>query len=585
MHIDEEQLKDFAFDSGLVSKAELVSAQKNAKKQGLPFAEVLVREGFINEDDLRRIYSHISGIPFVDLSKKELRLNILEIIPETISRKHNVVSFESHTNGVEVAMLSMADLSALDYLKKEKGIKFLPRFTDSQSIKQALIAYQKLLKKEFGEKIEKESRSIPSEYSTLGDGESPSAKLRDIAEDENVSKLLNLVLQHAVYQGASDIHIDPQEEKTLVRFRIGGSLCEAFSLPSRAHFPIVLRLKKLAGLELQAGEYPIEGRFRVSTEEVVKEAVSFRFSIIKTSAGEKINIRVLNSGALGFSLETLGFHGEALEKFHRVLRDGEGAVVMSGPPSSGKTTTLYTALDLINKPSLSIVTIEDPIEYQMNMVNQTEVSQDGKLNMKNGLRTLIKQDPDVIMVGDVKEKEVATTALNASLSGKLVMFPFVGKNSGEAVEGLIKMGVEKFLIASSLKIVVGHDLVKKLKNKHEENVLSEKEIHKLRRFIDMDKVLNLLKEEGVISKKDDWTNIKMYTENSIREDQEEFLGIHEVLKISPAIKDLIIEGAMGGEIESQAVKEGMITMTEDALFKAASGLITIDEVFRMVESS
>jgi len=578
MYVDEQQLIDFAFDSGLVSKTELKQAQDEAHKTGLSLGEVLVKDGFIAEDDLRRIYAQISGMGFVDLRNADLKIEALEIIPESISRKHNIISYSVDGADVEVALLSVDDLKTIEYLKKEKGLRIVPRFTDKESVKIALTTYQKLLKKEFGEKIQKETAKISRIVNKMGDEKSSLSDLNKVADDESVSKACDLILKHAVYQGATDVHIEPSNSETVVRFRIDGALREAFSLPQNVHFALVLRFKLLAGLVLETTDIPQDGRFQMETEKIfTNEKISFRVSTLPTANGEKITLRILEIGALGFTLETLGFHGEALEVVHETLKHS-GTLLAVGPAGTGKTTSLYTIVDILNKPSVSIATIENPIEYQMQRISQTEVKEERGYGFLTGLRAILRQDPDVIMVGELKEKDVATLALNSSLSNKLILAPVDSETTGGAIETLSDLGIEKSLLAGAIKTVIGHSLVKKLSNKNEEYVLSKEKISELNKIVDAEKVLNALKLEKVVPNDATWQTIKFFKPLN---DSDELIGVHEVLKVTPAIKDLITDGATGREFESQATREGMLTIVEDTLFKAVCGLTTLEEVFRL----
>jgi type II secretory ATPase GspE/PulE/Tfp pilus assembly ATPase PilB-like protein len=508
------------------------------------------------------------------------------MIPEPISRKYNIISYATNGGDVEVAVLSLEDLNTVEFLKKEKGLRVLARFTDKDSIKNALTTYQKLLKKEFGEKIQKETSKISRDANKMGDEKSSPSGLKSIAENENVARTGDLILKHAIYQDATDIHLEPQENETIVRFRINGALREAFSLPKNVHTPLVLRFKFLAGLNLEDSDSSQDGRFKMEKQSgfangMDNEKTSFRVSTVPTAHGEKMTLRVLQTGALGFTLETLGFHGEALEIIHNALKSN-GTFIASGLAGTGKTTSLYTIIDILNKPSVSISTIENPIEYQMNRITQTEVKEQSGFSFINGLRAILKQDPDVVMLGVLKEKDSTTLALNASLSGKIILAPVDSKNAGTVFDVLADLEIERYLLASSIKVVAGHALVKRLGDKKEEYLLSKDDISNLNKIVDMEKVLNALKLEKAVSNNATWQTIKFYkAAGGAEENEVDVAGVHEVLKVTPSIKDLIIDGATGKEIESQAVREGMLTLAEDALFKAVCGITTLDEVFRL----
>lgn len=586
MQLDEKKFSEFAFDSGLVSKTELLKAQKEAQKTGSSLGEILIKDGLITEDDLRRINANLSGIPFVDLKNRNINLEILQIIPEPISRKHNIIAFDRDEFSVEVALLHMEDFYSIDFLSKEYKLKFLPRFTDRESMREALFTYQKNLKKDFGIKIEKEAEKLSKHFKSFGDSNSSSADLRKIAEDKTISHLVDLFLKHAISQGAVDISLEPQEESTLVRYRIDGILREAFSLPVMVHTLIVLRIKFLAGLDLTS-DLPQDGRFKMETNDRFGIKSSFRVNTLPTSFGEKMVLRIIQAGALGFNLETLGFYGDSLEALHRGLRSNTGLVISCGGSQTGKTTTLYTILDVLNKPSVSISTIESPVEYPMRRINQTEVKEDLGLTFLSGLRAILKQDPDVVMVGNIENNEILKLAVNASMSGKLVLVSMNVTTPNEAIEKVLNMGVDLFSLASTLKLLIGHFLVKRLSEDKQEYTLSEKEISKLNRIVDTEKVLEKLKLEKIISKNTTLENIKFF--KPLNEIQENAyvgsVGVFEVLEIAQPIKDLILKNASGKEIRSQALKNGMLSFVEDALFKAVQGITTIEEVFRVASET
>lgn len=581
MHIAEEKLKEFILDSGLVSKKDLEDAQKEALKKGKSTGETLVNKGLIHEDDLRRIHAHVLGIPFVSLKNKKIDFGTLLMIPEPIARNHNIVAFGKDKDNLEVAMLDVEDLAAIDFVKKKVGLKILSRLTDSESIKSALLQYQKTLKAEFGDIIQKEGANIKS----IKDGEEEISEkvLKKMAEDLPVIRIVDTLLKHAILQGASDIHVEPMEKDLLVRYRIDGILRDAMILPKNAGPSISARIKVLSNLKLDEKRLPQDGRFKVEME---GQKVSLRVSVLPIYFGEKVVMRLLREGASGFTLEGLGFHGEGLERIYNATKQTTGMILTTGPTGCGKTTTLYTILDILNTPEVNISTIEDPIEYQMPRVNQTQVKTDIGFTFGNGLRSLVRQDPDIIMVGEIRDTETASLAVNASLTGHLVLSTLHTNSAAGAMPRLIDMKIEPFLIVSTIKVIVGQRLVRKLDSKKEKYFLTNAEMKSLGASIDLDRVFKLLKEENVISKDvSDFQEIPFYRPKQSSENEDGYkgrIGIHEVLKMSPIIKDLIIENSDSAKIEEQAKKEGMMTMIEDGIFKAAQGITSIEEILRVI---
>jgi type IV pilus assembly protein PilB len=581
MHVEDSQIKNFILDAGLISKSEVEEVEEEAKSKKKPISEVLVSKGKFSDDDLRRVQAYILGIPFINLKGQTLNRDILNLVPEPVARKHNIIAFDKKDDALEVAMLDTDDLQALNSIKKKVGLKILPRLTDSESMRGALIQYQKNLKDEFGDLIKNESDEIktitekmPVENASLGD-------LKKLAEELPVVRIVDTLLKHAIIQNASDIHIEPLEDQILVRYRIDGILHDAMILPKHIGYSLVARIKVLSSLKLDEKRLPQDGRFKINMN---GEKVSFRVSTLPVYYGEKVVMRLLRESVSGFTLESLGFHGQGLELLHKALQHTTGMVLTTGPTGSGKSTTLYTMLDILNTPDVNISTVEDPIEYQMKRINQTQVKPEIGLTFATGLRTLVRQDPDIIMVGEIRDNETASLAINASLTGHLVLSTLHTNSAAGAIPRLIDMKVEPFLIISTIDVIIAQRLVRKLSDKKEKYYLSKPEIESISKAVNLDVVLEALQEEKIVGKKDGWENIPFYRplKDAGEDGFKSRIGIYEVLNVSIAIKDLIIKGGTNEDIELQAKKEGMLTMLEDGIFKAAQGLTTIEEVLRVV---
>jgi type IV pilus assembly protein PilB len=444
--------------------------------------------------------------------------------------------------------------------------------------------YRKTLQAEFQNIIQNESNTLSNSANEDGgkSTEKSEAELQKMAEDLPVIKIVDSLIVHAILQNASDIHIEPGEKELTIRYRIDGILHDAMVLDKNAGAGITARIKVLSNLKLDEKRLPQDGRFK---KEQDGEKISFRVSTLPTFFGEKTVMRILKENAHGFSLETLGFHGEGLERIHNSLKQKTGMVLATGPTGSGKTTTLYTMLDILNKPEVNISTVEDPIEYQMPRVNQTQVKPEIGLTFANGLRSLLRQDPDIIMVGEIRDGETAGLAVNASLTGHLVLSTIHTNSAAGAVPRMIDMGVEPFLITATVKTIIAQRLVRKLVSNKEKYFLSEAELKNLGTFVDLDRMLSLLKQENVIDQNDTWDKVPFYKAVRINEFEDGYssrTGMHEVLKITPTIKEMIIKGSSQDDIEIQAKKEGMMTMLEDGVYQAVLGVTTLEEVFRVV---
>jgi len=580
MLIEDTQLYKFILDSGLVSREDLENAKKTADKDSTRLGDVLVSAGKITADNLRRMQAYVLGIPFVDLKGKKVPFETLSLIPEPIARGHNIVAFKKTDVSLEVAMLDVNDLSAIDFIKKKVNLKILPRLTDTDSVKEALVQYQKSLKAEFGDLIQKETATLKTISEEKGEP-ATEADIKKLADDLPVVRIVDTLIKHAILQNASDIHIEPMEEQVLVRYRIDGLLHDAMVLPRQAGPSVSARIKVLSNLKLDEKRLPQDGRFKV---DMSGEKVSFRVSILPTYYGEKLVMRLLRESISGFTLEYLNFHGESLERIHKALTQTTGMILTTGPTGSGKTTSLYTMLDILNTPDVNISTIEDPIEYQMARINQTQVRPEIGFSFAQGIRTLVRQDPDIIMVGEIRDNETAALAVNAALTGHLVLSTLHTNSAAGAIPRLLDMQVESFLLVSTLDIVIGQRLVRRLTESRVKYSLSKAEFEQLQKIVDLDRVLAALKAEKVVKESDTWDKISFWKAAPAGDDDgfKGRVGIHEVLKMTPSIKDLVMKGATSTDIEAQAKKEGMLTMLEDGIYKCVSGLTTIEEVLRVV---
>jgi type IV pilus assembly protein PilB len=583
MHIEEKQLKEFIVDSGLISRADLDAAEIEAKKKDVRLGKYLVTSGKMTEDDLRRTEAYVIGIPFVDLKTAKIPFDVLSFIPEPIARNHNIIAFKKNEDSLEVAMLDTADLSAIDFIKKKVDLKILPRLTDSESIRSAVLLYQKSLKAEFGDLIQKDAAAIkPISEGGVKNDQASENDLKKQAEDLPVIRIVETLLKHAFLQGASDVHMEPLEKDMLIRYRIDGILRDAMILPKNAASGITARIKVLSNLKLDEKRLPQDGRFKI---EMNGENVSFRVSTLPTYYGEKTVMRLLRESAAGYTLEKLGFHGENLERIHQAMKATTGMILTTGPTGSGKTTTLYTVLDILNTPEVNISTIEDPIEYQLARVNQSQVKPEIGFSFVTGLRTLVRQDPDIIMVGEIRDNETASLAINAALTGHLVLSTLHTNSAAGAMPRLLDMKVEAFLLVSTLNIVIAQRLVRRLAENKEKYLLDETELASLGKLVNLDRILKILIEEKIVGPTASWKDIHFYKPKQSSDAEDGYkgrIGIHEVLKMSPTIKDFVMSGKTSDEIEVQAKAEGMITMLEDGIFKAAQGETTIEEVLRVV---
>jgi len=579
MRVESQQLKAFLLDAGLVTQVQFDEAQKKAEKTKQKVGDVLVSESLITQEELIKLEAYILGIPFVNLEKELVSPEILKIIPEPIARSHNIVAFRKKGQDLEVAMLDPEDLRMIEFIKKTTNLRILPRLTDPESLKNVLRQYQKTLEAEFGEIIKKEIGVIKPVKEELAEEK---IELQKIAEELPIIRIVETLLKHAILQRASDVHIEPTEKEVIVRYRIDGILRDAMTLPKISASGIVARIKVLSNLKLDEHRLPQDGRFKIETEDY---RYSIRVAVGPVVNGEKIVMRLLPETAKAFTLEQLGLRNEALEKVQDNLRKPVGMILVTGPTGCGKTTTLYSMMEILNDPGVNISTVEDPVEYRMPRINQTQVNPKIGLTFASGLRSLVRQDPDIIMVGEIRDNETASLAINAALTGHLVLSTLHTNSASGAIPRLIDMKAEPFLISSTLNCILAQRLVRKICSEKEKYFLKESELENLAKYCNLDKILKILKEEKIVSKKANWKNIPFYRPKKTDECPEGYkgrIGIYEVLPVTETIKEMIVNRATSDQIQEQAQKEGMRIMLEDGFVKAAQGITSIEEVLRVI---
>src|SRR3989344_576979 len=433
MKVEPQQLMAFLLDGELAKKDQLDAAQKEATQTGKKLETILIEQKIVTEEELIKLKAYILGIPFVNLEKEVIPLEVLQIVPEPIARKYSIVAFRKDGSNLEIAMTDPEDIQTIEFVHKKANLTILPRLTNSKGIAAVLKQYQKSLEEEFSdlfaprdieveEKEAGELTSLEGKFvSAPKDEEGGNEKVEELAkaaEDLPVIKIVDSLLRHAITQSASDIHIEPAEKEVIVRYRIDGILHDAMTLPKKLQQGIAARIKVLSSLRLDEHRLPQDGRFKLETSEF---KISFRVSIIPVYDGEKIVMRLLREEGHENNLESLGIQSGSLERVMRAIHKPSGMFLVTGPTGSGKTTTLYTAMEILNTAEVNISTIEDPIEYRMPRVNQTQVKPQIGMTFAAGLRALLRQDPNIIMVGEIRDGETATLAVNAALTGHLVL--------------------------------------------------------------------------------------------------------------------------------------------------------------------
>lgn len=593
MQVEDSQLKLFLLDFGLISEEDLKVALSEAKKGNKKLEEIILKKKLISKGELNKLKAYILGIPFVDLKGNEIDPDILKIIPEPVSRQYKAISFDKQGTQLKVAMLDPNDLQFIDFISKKTGLKIIPCLADKEGIKSSLKLFQKSLEAEFGEMVGdiniSEGEGEELVIKSGDDDEEINIDLKEAAEDLPVIKIVETLLKHAILQGASDIHIEPEEKDVVVRYRIDGVLHDAMTLPKAILPGIVARIKILSNLKIDEHRLPQDGRFKIESSDY---KVAFRVSIIPVFDGEKIVMRLLDESSNSLTLEQIGFRKRDFMVINNEMKKPDGMVLVVGPTGSGKTTTLYTISAILNTPDVNISTLEDPVEYRMPRINQSQINSKINFTFASGLRALLRQDPDIIMVGEIRDRETAELAVHAALTGHLVLSTLHTNSAAGTLPRLAEMGVESFLVASTTNVIISQRLVRKICPECKEKYKFDEALYNsFSQDFDIDAISDVVKKSKVIKKsyksnKEMWLDLKFARGkgcSKCRNGYKGRMGVFEVLQINDKIKKLINNSETGEKIEEVARADGMTTMLEDGIIKFVQGLTTLEEVMRVTK--
>lgn len=556
MILTAQTLKKIVVGSGFVSEGDFDDAAKTALEVGRDIPDVLIFRGFINEETLGKLISDNFKVPFANIKRQVISQEILSTIPERTARAYRVVPFGKEGKKLKLAMEDPENFEALEFAKRHTGFQVVPYYAGRQDISKALGQYKKSIKEDF-EKIITENLKKAS----------PEDDLAKAAERLPIIKILDTIMGYAVAERASDIHVETQSEDVIIRFRIDGILWDIIKLPRGIEAALVARIKILSNLKIDEHRIPQDGRHKFAVDE---DIVSLRISIIPGFYGENVVMRILQETNRPLSLEELGLTGRGLDIIRENITRPHGMILVTGPTGSGKTTTLYSILNILNTVEVKMCTIEDPIEYGVNRVTQIQVNPKTGLDFAAGLRALLRHDPDIIMVGEIRDQETAEIAIHSALTGHLVLSTLHTNTAAGAIPRFLDMGAEGFLLASTVNAIIAQRLVRKICTSCIAKYIPGAEV-----------VKKLSKDLGVSLE-----NQMFYKGKGCSEcNQKGYagrIGVYEVLPITDAIRTLITKRVSSDEIQKVAVTEGMVTMLQDGLDKVASGLTTIEEVMRVI---
>ena len=558
MVISEDKLSKILLETELVSEDKLKKAKELSHKESIPLFKAILLRDLISEENLGRIVADEIGFPFVSLSKVHITDDVLKLIPEVVSKKQRIIAFNKDKDGLHLAMQDPKNVQIRDFVEKKVGIPVISYYVTQQDIDRGLGLYTKDVAQAFNEIIEENVKK---------------AKVQGTKAELPIIKIVDTILSYADRNKASDVHIEPEELYSLVRFRIDGVLHDIVKLPPEVHPQVVTRIKVLSRLRTDEHQAPQDGKLQYKTE---GENLDVRVSIVPVTEGEKVVMRLLSEKSRQMSLAELGFSNQDLDKVERAYKKPYGMILATGPTGSGKTTTMYSILKILNKRDVNIMTIEDPVEYDIQGVNQIQVNPKTNLTFAAGLRSIVRQDPDIILVGEIRDEETAGIAVNSAMTGHLVLSTLHTNDAPTAVPRLLDMGMEPFLIASSVNVIIAQRLVRKI---HSVCRVSEE--------MDVSELIKHLGEPLVKKAFGDTKTIRMYRGKGCKLDNgtgyEGRIGIYEVLEINDEVRQAIVERKDSSVIRKIAVKNAMSTMIEDGLQKVKRGVTTIEEILRVTK--
>ncbi|MBN2197709.1 type II/IV secretion system protein [Candidatus Wolfebacteria bacterium] len=566
LNIPSEKLKEILIKDALITSDNFDSLFLEAKRMGQNIADILISRGLITSDYFYNVVSKYFGVEKVDLLSRSIEESVLKLLSEDVARQKRVIIFDKESDGsLNVAMEDPSDLETIEFLKKRLKANIKPFLATPKDLNKGFSLYGRHLTEDFKKIIEENIQaSLRKKVSTI----------EEAAKDVPIVAIVDGFLSYAISLRASDIHIEILDDIVLIRFRIDGVLHEIIRIPKEIHQAIVARIKLLGGLKIDEHLKPQDGRFRYK---IGPDTIDVRVAIIPVFYGEKIEMRLLPSTQRPLSLEELGILGNLKEVVEENIKKTYGMVLVCGPTGSGKTTTLYSILNILNRPEVNIVTIEDPIEYDIKYVNQTQINSLAGINFASGLRAILRQDPNIIMVGEIRDEETAQIAVHSALTGHLLLSSLHTNDAATSVPRLTDMKIESFLISAVLNISISQRLVRKIclncieSYSADENTIQflEKQLKEINPYSKIKVPKILYRGKGCPA-----------CSNTGYQGR---IGIFEVLEVNEELRKFIVSPNFSlSELNSLAKKNGMVTIFEDGIKKIATGITTLEEVLRVI---
>jgi type IV pilus assembly protein PilB len=592
----QKQVEDTLVKEGVLTKEQLTDLMSKAEKENTPFLSYLTTSGLVPDETLTKTIAHVTKVPYVNLSASHIPTEVLELLPQEVADRYMAVPLGEMQNRLVVAMLDADNVQAVDFLSNKIGRPLKVYAASESGIRNVLRQYSANLSQQVVGDMG-DLGTVPTEPESSGGRaqskvKTDSKSIKTIVQDSPISKALSTILEYAAKNGASDVHIEPLKESLKVRCRIDGILREILRLPKSTEPPLISRIKILANLKIDEHRIPQDGEFSINT---AGKNIDLRIAISPVIWGEQVVIRLLDKSGTSLKLEDMGYTGRALRAIREGITSTSGMILTSGPTGSGKSTSLYALLQEVKSDAINIVTLEDPVEYKMDGINQIQVNADVGLTFASGLRSILRQDPDVVMVGEIRDKETAELAVQAALTGHLVFSTLHTNSAAGILPRLLDMGIEPFLIASTVRTVIGQRLVRRLGKTTETYESDKVEAEAIKKTIgdllpkteaDMKKVAEDIGYETLpLATQNAYTLTKGKESPEAPGGYKGRMGVYEVFSITPEIQQLILKRSTSAEIQDVAIKQGMVTMRQDGYFKALAGRTTLTEVNRVASAA
>ncbi|MEI6597313.1 MAG: GspE/PulE family protein [bacterium] len=557
----------------IIPRQKFEKFSEEAKKCGKTLENYLIEKKITTSNSLYENAAGYFNMPFINLKTRVIEKNVLLNIPEPIASTHKIIAFAADDKEIKIAALDQENKKIIEFIGKKNNLKPVIFLTTPESFNEAIKQYHKSLKSEFKGLVDQKI-------------ENGAVDFKKSAENLSIVRIIDTLLEYAIFEDASDIHLEPEKKDIIAYYRVDGILKTVMTLPKNFQPGITARIKLLANLKINEHRLPQDGHFKINTREY---KISFKVSIIPALDGEKIILHLLNEKTQILNLKQLGLQPSALKSIKKNISKPYGIILAAGPNNSGKTTTLHAVINVLNTPEVNIMTIEDPIEHRIPYINQSQVNQKIGYTFAAGLKAFLRQDPNIIMVGEIQDKEIAGIAIHAAMTGHLVLSTLHAKDAINALSCLSDMGIPPFLIASTTNIIIAQRLVRKIcPNCIQSYNLDKQTIAELNQLFDLrDIILMLEKNKIIINAEQNLKNLLFYRGKGCKQCSNSGykgkLGIYEVLEITGEMSELILKKASTTELKEQAKKQNMLTIIEDGFIKAKNGVTTIEEIIKIAK--